>query len=718
MNNDASKQRGYSMLELSIVMVFMAMVVIAAIMMQTEQARMDRARSAAQIYTRMNNAVGSYLTNFYDVLIKLKPECGAPDWSSSVGANAVKQDYSSCAVNLRVNGGPVVAVANGLQPTPTELADLGFLERGSTFINSLPFLTLLDASGGDPAYMDPIQQGFLMGDSKRNLLPNRFMVLIQFICIAGDKAAPALFTTTGGCASNSFDLRSLVFNSQPYRFTGGQDSDVILYQALRAAGADAYLSGYGPGTTPNNDTGELRAVKGAPEPSITNPSRWGGWSVNASGVVGGSGAPNIFAMRNGYGSSGWDRYVRRDGTTPMTANWDYGNRNVSNINNLGVTGSAQIGSDAAQKNGDTVLTVKGNTNLNGDTSTSGNSIVGGKLTASSGIFGSIKNTFNAALQAVSAYIEGPLNVADKTTTASLQVDKESNFSGTSNFKGDAYFFSKAELAKLKINNFAKLGDACVSDDLTFAKADPTSAEYSKGLRLLVCNSGTWDRAQEYTVASAGGGGGSGGGGTTPPTSIKGESITIKYYYQDISQRRGGGWAWNDPYLWRLTSALSSEWDVKTVDFSPATWIVGSPASLMPKGSRAGTTSFSSTTGPFWGMYIGAGYASDAQVWTTLQWTALVARPTSMPPGVTAGVDCMDNWARLGSYGLSLTVGISGDVISDSPYVDYAGGPVMTFPMHEWWPIITAGPGASTRLYSREFIPYCTELSRSNGFKIF
>lgn len=502
MKKPISSQHGYSLLELSIVMVFMAMIVIAAIMMQAEQARMDRARAIAQIYTRMNNAAGSYLVNYYPQLLSLRPECGTPYWASQGGVNAANPDFSQCAVDLTL-GGKTTHVVNGLQPTPTELWNLGLLESAGASVNELPLRTLLDAANGNLYYLDPLMGGFVMGDIKGKALPNRFMVLIQFMCITGTNGGdPAVFTTSNGCSSGAYDLRSLVFNSQPYHFSSSKDSAVILYEALQAAGASAFLSGLGPGTAGGTDTGELRAMSSSVEKQIINPSRLGGWHVNAIGdITTSSGAPYIFAMRNGYGSAGWDQYVRRDGSTPMSNKWDYGNQNISNVNNLDVNNKVTIGQlDPATNTGNGNLTVNGDSQTNGIAS------------ATTGVFGNLTGPFTAALNATSGFIQGALNVGGALVADTFNVVKTSVFGGASTFNGQmnvngglttannsqSTFNGPVDLKgptniyQFKLNAESYLGTACDPTAETIRKqiVDNSFAPYKKGLRLLVCDKAT------------------------------------------------------------------------------------------------------------------------------------------------------------------------------------------------------------------------------------
>jgi len=294
LSQSARQQRGFTLIELSLVLVLMSMAITTFIVLQSQQAADNRARAVALTYERMNKAVGGYLQTYYKELTALRPECGRTNWAANSGNNISPTNYTGCNLNLQLNGGPVTPVVNALQPTPKELAQLGFLEGGSAYVDRLPLPTLTSAN----PTLAFTTGNWLVGGPGAAILPARFMVLIQFMCING--GAVSVFFTTGACASGIIDLRSLVFNSQPYNVQAADPSSQVLYQALDRVGSDGYLSGPGPGTnTPTQDTGELRSVNGAAEPAMSNPTRF---------YPGNFGTPFIFAMRNGYGTADWSLF--------------------------------------------------------------------------------------------------------------------------------------------------------------------------------------------------------------------------------------------------------------------------------------------------------------------------------------------------------------------------------------------------------------------------
>ena len=566
-------QHGYSLVELSIVLVIIALVIMSVIAMQVEQARDDKARQVAQAYTRLNNAVGTYITNNYDRLIKLNAGCAlnpySTDMHSKWNIDAYNNDMQPCRLTINNR-----TIHNGLQPTLQELRDYGVL--GDFSSNELPL----------PANTQDYRVSFPSGLDERNG-QSRWMVIIRKLCIG----ASGMFSKPGepyyvennnghpGCEGTT-DLDSLIFNVHPYA-VANLGGGVFLSRVQQHMGVDGYLSDLDPDPRRTGFGEELRAIRGSINATISNPMR-----VNVTWEGGpGSGDPwpYILAMRNGYGSSGWDKYVRRDGSTPMTSNWDYGGKNVSSINGLqvgpqtpatvngqmGVTkapGNADLSGPVTIDGGNTTyvdkntgklvvserkqgkLTVYGETTLNGGTTINnsltvgqpgecqtlmgglgrpsvtncapgaGNVMVNGALTSETGVFGALNDAAKAAtatLKTVSLYIQDTLKVAGLLTADSLNITNASTFGGkatfnggletpanaTAKFNGDAYFFGKAELAKLKIGNSAKLGAACNPTDITFALEDTSTDNYGKGLRLLVCRGSVWERPQETFDAS-------------------------------------------------------------------------------------------------------------------------------------------------------------------------------------------------------------------------
>jgi hypothetical protein len=458
-------QKGFTLLELSITTILIAMSIIALITMQAHQNQLDTARGIAKTYERLNNAVGSYMTNYYGQLIRLNPQCSRI--TALVGAAAAPLDGINCALNITTKVGDpirdqVVNVANGLQPTPAELRALGMLSGadGVAFVNALPLPSY--ASGGRFQALDPSGRP----------IPAGFAFVIQFMCV-GQQGGPVQIVNQTECLTNSFDLRSLVFNSQPYKLgTASLSSDILLDQILVAAGGDAFLS--------DLQNGELRSMAGSAVPQIANPIQW---------IEGNQrqfrGAPFILAMANGFGSSGFDQMVRRDGSLTLTGNW-----NVSNgANNIDVTGINNLGA----------------VNIDATTGTfsgalSAGSVAANSVNSSTGVFGDlggqIMQGINAALKATTAYISSALTVG-----GTLQVDGKSKFGDEATFDKDLNVGAVASANRLTagdvhVKNSAVLGADCNPASETIRPVNASSLGFDKGFRIAVCDpSGKWVSAQ-------------------------------------------------------------------------------------------------------------------------------------------------------------------------------------------------------------------------------
>lgn len=341
------KQTGFTLLELSITLALSTMAVISVIKIQEAQSRRDNARLVAKSYEELNNAAGSYLTNYYDQLIaKVKLDtknvkCGILPYQvgGSAGAFTIPTG-TNCNISLTSNGN-TVEIGNFLQPTPAEFVKLGFLNQsfnGAT----LPL----------PTYVSTGTPGMVSVNYANQTAPESFGVLISFYCIG----KPQKVAGVACAAGDRLDLSSLVFNLQPYQLVTGGEGSEMLYRVLEAAGSSrAYLS----------DTqfgGKLRANNGAINPEIDNPLLLSGTST---------GAPYILAMSNGYGSAGYDAYLRRDGSTPLTGDWDVGNKGISNISSLTANSGSFAGVTSSTLNSlyasITSLFVPGDLNVDGIT---------------------------------------------------------------------------------------------------------------------------------------------------------------------------------------------------------------------------------------------------------------------------------------------------------------------------------------------------------------
>jgi prepilin-type N-terminal cleavage/methylation domain-containing protein len=468
---NTQNQSGFTLLELSITTVIAGMMILAMVQMQTYQAQLEKARAIAQTYQKLNNAVGTYMVNHYTAILNVRgggaraQECSRPP---ARGAGAPFQALpTDCGGNIPIAGavgrvGQTVPVANLRQPTLQELRRAGYLDASQELANNtLPLPTF---------FTNPAHPNHMLNANNQAANPG-FAVLID---------TPNL--------ANPRDMRSLVFNLQPFNLArnslGGES---LLDQVLLSAGSDGLLSG-------GDAAGELRPQDaGAANAAIPNPLR----------IAGNVGAPSVFAMLNGFGSSGWDQYVRRDGTTPLTADWNVGGQSIIGINNVGAT---------------TVTAT-------------------GQITGGSGVFGVWDNTvgqIQAALKATTAYIrdtltvgaqlvvegntqlDGNLNVENATTLNTLTAtgatklaDLTAGATGVTTLtagatgvttltaSGDTTLAALRANGNTSVGNFAlrnsfSIGEACDSAIQTIAKN--SQSEEGQRYNLLYCLNNKWQPA--------------------------------------------------------------------------------------------------------------------------------------------------------------------------------------------------------------------------------
>lgn len=425
-------QRGFTLLELSITLAVIGLATVATIQLRLAETRADSAKAAAQVYQRLNNAAGSYMTLYYkELLAKNEPECGVLRYKLGVyvGRGDVPPD---CKITLDEK-----PIKNYLQPTVEELASLNLLTGGVS--NRLPFKTYTDTGNSE----------LIAYDRGANPAPDGFGILVQLMCINVNPTIPdPIVSKNNNCTSNSYDLRSLVFNLQPY-FAGDADQRLVLYQVQQAAGGGSTF------ISDERSDGKLKAFSNATENTLSNPL------VKSSFPT--IGAPFIIAMRNGYGSSGWDSYVRRDGSTTLKGDWNVGGKSITGIDNLS-TNSAEV---SGELNAGSVAT--------GSVS-AGSVSATGTVKGGDGVFGNFLGNFKAALNATTAYFSDSLTVAQ-----------------TTRLSGDTYLDGKTMAAKIRLTSEAALGDACVASDETLRRSTTNGS-----VLLLVCDptSKTWVRSQE------------------------------------------------------------------------------------------------------------------------------------------------------------------------------------------------------------------------------
>jgi prepilin-type N-terminal cleavage/methylation domain-containing protein len=492
-------QKGFTLLEVSIATALAALGIMATLQMRAAQTQIDTARSVAQVYERLNNAAGSYMTLYYKELIdkaRGNPGCGMPAYQIPTdGILDVVKHGSDCKIELTVNG-QSKTIDNYLQPRPGELAKLGLLTAADgNYEEKLPIQSYAIAGGSLSSSMvsyntsnDPTFGA--------NFLParNGMAVLIQLMCIHPNSVGDFPVVSMDACKSNTYDLRSLVYNIQPYTDLG--DNQTLLYRVMEAAGAGrTYLSDtrYG---------GQLRSDGGVS--TLDNPIKL----RNSN-----DGPPFILAIRNGYGSSGQDVFVRRDGSTTLKGDWGVGGQqsitgiNTLAANNLAVTG--QVGANNILTNSATVTGALGAGSISAGSvsadSVSAGSVFGNTVSGLTGVFGNFLGNTRAALNATTAYFSGDVTTdGDLSVSGATKLSRDLTVAGASKLNNDLTVAGATRLtggtkvSDFRLENEAVLGGACISSTQTLARAASTSSDYGNSLRLLVCDpvTSTWVRPQK------------------------------------------------------------------------------------------------------------------------------------------------------------------------------------------------------------------------------
>lgn len=208
--------KGYKLLELAIVLVVVAGVSISLFTIMKHQATGQKIREQGQRIGVLNSALGLYMANHYKRLTEMDPACSAlPFYMDGQAAPGLP---SNC--QLRDEAGQILA-NNGLQPTMQELVELNALpSSGKMALPLAVALQVLERTASSMGYAEP-----------------RWFFSIQRFCTADG-------STAGPCKNGVYELKSLLFNTQP--FISGADF-APLRTLFNSVGADAAISGMGAG---------------------------------------------------------------------------------------------------------------------------------------------------------------------------------------------------------------------------------------------------------------------------------------------------------------------------------------------------------------------------------------------------------------------------------------------------------------------------------------
>jgi len=258
---------------------------------QQRQAAVLESQNA--VYARINNSVGVYMTLYYPQIIDRRTypdSCAKASYSTSGSGTA------SCAFTVTYTDAAGVSrkreINNILQPTLRDLQAIGLLDAQTPAAPLLPVNATVatnTATGTAPAAHD-----------------NIYGIII--------KRTPA---------GTDVNLDSLVFNVQPYTLVTADMS--ALLRMSNGAGATSGLPDRDSLNSSINPTFDLKAYAGAW--SVPNPVL-----QKVDGVV--KGMPGILAWRNGYDATASLELIRRDGSLKPTADWDFANRSITNLNQV------------------------------------------------------------------------------------------------------------------------------------------------------------------------------------------------------------------------------------------------------------------------------------------------------------------------------------------------------------------------------------------------
>jgi prepilin-type N-terminal cleavage/methylation domain-containing protein len=292
-------QKGFTLIELGVTLSVLSAVLIATTVTLSMYYKRMHVQLVGQQYQAINSALGKYMQQYFPQLITLHPNCSvismAVDRPLTIPEEITK---GACKLNLNkpFNPSVVVSVANGFQPT----------------IDDLRKLDLLAGMTGTQLQLQTtnvVKETTATGDAPAG---PRFVVQISKVC------------NPSSCTSGSA-LSSLVFNSQPFTMSGDltRFNFDLEEELLIAGGADAVIASLGmPATGSSYELkGDLYSTK--------NPIR-----LYRRGDSIGLGVRGIMALRNSYATTLDSDFARRDGTSIMTGDWEFSDKNVSDINIL------------------------------------------------------------------------------------------------------------------------------------------------------------------------------------------------------------------------------------------------------------------------------------------------------------------------------------------------------------------------------------------------
>ena len=182
-------QSGFSLLEVSVAMMVVAAVTLGYLYNQSRQSAVSLARTQAGYYQVVSAAVSQYMASNYS---SLKGKSDACSVVPLITDSSAPPTFSGCGIDVVLVSGAtssVKPIANGLQPSLSELTQAGYLP--ANFSNG---------------FLWPTAQ--VMKTNASDFAASEFRVQIQRWCNS------AVSNASNSC--DAPDLRSLVYNAQPF----------------------------------------------------------------------------------------------------------------------------------------------------------------------------------------------------------------------------------------------------------------------------------------------------------------------------------------------------------------------------------------------------------------------------------------------------------------------------------------------------------------------
>lgn len=397
--------------------------------LQQRQTAVLEAQNA--IYARINNGVGAYMTLYYPRVIDRStyPDSCASVSYPSAGATSTRCNFAATYTDA-AGASKTRLINNILQPTLADLQALGLVDP------QIP-----------PAPLLPVNATVVTG--------------------AATGAAPAAHDNVYGIivkrtpAGTDVNLDSLIFNVQPYALVNADMS--ALLRMSNGAGASSGLPDRDAITSSINPQFDLKAYAGAW--NLPNPVQ-----KTVAGIA--KGVPGIMAWRNGYEAAAALELTRRDGSLKPTADWDFANHSITNLNKLGAkeltTGTLSTGTLTATG----AVQLKSTLEVKDTLSALGNLVVKGATDIQSLVVNGAATFKQPVTMEQSLDVAGKLTATGGVRAFGLNVESGGQFSPHG--------------AQLKAyGDFVTLGASCAQN--------LALAQDGNG-RLMMCSSGSWQKA--------------------------------------------------------------------------------------------------------------------------------------------------------------------------------------------------------------------------------